>query len=504
MRVDIVKPSVTISGLDLGNSVDSVEIISTINQVPTARLSLHKVTDAIEVQAPLTESYLDSIGAIQANRADGTPVQEVTVTVKLSGDQDDEYTFIGLPIGPEAQVSDRMFSSGIRLLHPVCKLNVLQPYIYSAVPGVPGNIVQNGVQQEVVSDSTEASGGNFMKRMYVLLEERIEDFEKLISQAGWIDGATQTYVSDMHARNKSVLDMFFSLATDSDEPTYESLEQVLSDGLGDIFVNRNINDFIGSYLSNSREDFLSNLFGFLNATQCYYAPPSTNDAADYFGRIRPNRTMMGIGSEEVPTKEISPNFLGLSSADTKNDTTTTVMVTGVPAAAQNGLTVDNGAHSYIPPGLNFSTFIAVGGGAPEGNAATVPLPPWLTQYFTELMQTPAENTVDTTLDISTYKATRDGVLRKVQNIYKNELDKLIREYATNILYDLQYAPYSVIVRVPLDMSWEVGVRSKIICRRKLGDIEFDGFLQTVMHKIVSQKGAEESFTTLTFSHVKFP
>lgn len=501
MKVAIVKPLVTVSGLDLGNSVDSIEIVSSVNQIPTVKLSVHKTEGAVSVQAPLTTDYIDSIADIQADRITGDASPEVTVTISTTGDDNSEYTFIGMPIGPEASVSDRMFTSGIRLLHSVSKLNVLQPYVYSAVPGAPGNQVEQGLDQTVVADSTEASGGNFMKRLYVLLEERIEQFEKLISQAGWIDGATQTYVADLHARNKSVLGLLFTLTFDSDEPTYETLEQVISDPIGELYVNRAINNFVGSYLATSREDFLSNLFGFLNATQCYYAPPSLGRPGDYLGRVRPYRTM--VNDDDILTKEASPNFIGIASADTKIDVVNTVMVTSVPAAPRVGDVTDQGAHSYIPADLNFSTFMVVGGGSPEGNAVTVPIPPWIPSYFMELVRSPSDNQVDTTLDIAAYKAKRDGIKQKVQNIYANEFDKILREYATNVLYDLQYAPYTVLMRIPLDMSWEVGVRSRVLCRRSAGDLEFTGFLQSVAHNIVSQKGAESAYTTLTFTHIKY-
>jgi hypothetical protein len=500
MSVSIVKPTVTISGLDLGNNVDSLEVVETINQLPTATVSLHKTSDASVLQAPLSAEFLTSVAAIQATRVDGVTPPEVTVKITLSGDEEGEYEFRGLPIGPDAQLSDRMFSSGVRLIHTTAKLNVLQPYVYGAVPYLPGDEQDNTAIQAVAADNVDARGGNFVQRLTTLLSARIERFEALTNAGEWYDGATQAYVLGMHARNKNVIDILNTISENSEEPTYNSLEEALSDTTAEDLLSRGINQFIGGYIDNAREDFMSNFFGFLNAIQSYYTPPSVSQPAFTFGRIRPLRTMLGSDGVELETKEVSPTYIGVSSADTRADTVTTVMVTGVPATPAPGVVLDKTAFAYIPPSLNFSTFHAVNSGSPDGNAITVPLPAWLSTTLPELVATPTGPTNENVVDIAAYKAKKDGIVSKMQNIYRDAYDRILNEYATNILYDTQYAPYSILMRIPIDFTWTVGTRYNVVCRRKIGDVVFSGFLQTAVHRVVSKKGAEEAFTTLTFTH----
>jgi hypothetical protein len=498
----LIRPKVAISGLgDLGDSVSSVVITSGINTLPEIIVGLHSAGKAAsQAKPPLAQKEMEAFRAFQDAQIRGTsPQQEVSISVY--DDTEMHYFYKNysslIAVAPAFSVQSSFFDKGIKLVDGTVKLNRMAPSIYASVPIKPGD-EQTTDERAGRAELEIEAGMNFLDMYVAVLKARMDEFEAAKAGGYWPDAASKEYAELLHGQNVKYFNMLELIRENSkSESTYKSLKKIL-EGNTSAFVKKSLGDFIAYEVLTPSEDFFSGFLSFLGNTQSFYEPPSEEFI---HGRVRPFRVMADprqvdrIDAEE----ETTCTYIAFTGTVNNCDTVTSVLIQGVPImeadVAEMEIRVDL-------PFTTQSTLYWLQNGSDEGVVKHAPFIPWLSEklfmentfLFDDLDNAPKP------LSGAGYLSKQSERSNRARKVFQEGYKALLEEYTQNFLGNMQLAPYSMVMKVPLGLHWRPGLRYKMTVLQGSTKIKFNGFLSNVRHSI-ELTGEANCSTLLQFSHV---
>jgi hypothetical protein len=485
-----------------GGQVDTVDVYQSINAIPYIEVGLQPGTETTKVVQVTEALQIQEMEALQrfafSDRNSVASVDiKLTAGYKESGQIiEGGQTFFGMPVAPSKNVGMGTVNQRLKLYGGEIMFNAFRPFIYGQLP-----VEANGNPFEGARDQ-DTNSSNIVQRMVDLVRTRMDNMKRNNNFAHYNSPATYEMARQIHDVNLQQIDRLEMLAAASTEAIYESfseLENLLDNERR--AIKYAINKAILDNVLTSTGNFFETLTSFLSAFQLYYVPDPSGLG---FGTVRPFRSM--LQNTNLVRKVIDTEYLSFSAEDYDYGPIQQILVQGVHQTADSNTEHDDRAAASIVPQLQANTIFVY----PEsvsvinGNFRPVAPPSWLpadldvlTRYDTAL----AKPEDSGGWDITNYTQERDRIHTSINRVLTGPYLNIIREYAHNIYLQSALAAYTAVMRVPLDFSYQVGVRYEISAPD--GTLMFAGFLTQLNHKISGIRNNLSAWTTLVFSHVEY-
>lgn len=489
--------SVSVTSPDLGQDISSLRISLGINTIPIMELGLQPLSSAKDPVRPvITAEEATRMGAVQTecfNRSDDS-LKQIDVTLEVDGTNPQSYSWFGAPIAPTKSLGFGFVDHKIQLYGRELFLNALRPYIYAPLP------VGSNAKLQDADSSEEVSDGRIMARLVRLLKARMDAFEKTTNLSPFNNPELFVMTRQIHAVNQDRLPALEDIAANSPSALYRSFQHVAQ--LGEVeqrFINRSINATLENTLLQASGGFFDAFVSLLTAFQMYYVPAIGGSTS---GSVKPFRSMV---RDDVETKSVDPQYLSFISANTDYGPIQQVLVQGVMQSNISNAENSSSSSQTVTPDLTANTLLSW----PEsiqvlnGNFRPVGPPLWMPDnisVFEKYVDSKVESSGG--WDIVKYNAEVTAMRDAKQRVLKGPYLDILKEYADNIYCQTALAPYSAVIKAPLDFSWEVGKRYEIK-DIETGEVLFRGFLGQLTHNISGIRNSLSADTTLIFSHAEY-
>jgi len=273
---------------------------------------------------------------------------------------------------------------------------------------------------------------------------------------------------------------------------------LLSGKESEALILKSLGDFMSNEVLTPSDDFFGGFLSFLGNTQSFYAPP---DAQYKHGRVRPFRAIADptIGDGFDFKTHTMCSYVAFTSTLQKADTITSVLVQGVPIT--NNGTITNAETFLDLPFATQSTLYWLQNGSEDGVVANAPFIPWLAEKgIMDSMQFENEEEAATPLYGALYLNIQKARANRSKKNFREDYKKILEEYTQNFLGNMQLAPYTMALKVPLQFHWKPGYRYRVQALQGDSMITFNGFLNNLRHSIELTQNPQCS-TLLQFSHV---
>lgn len=448
-------------------SADFLEIVSRINDMPSAQVRYHMPEDSTAIAAIADDAVS---AAAEDQSAMFQPRLAPDETIIASDGKGGSLTFNGFGTNPSHQIGIGGVGSSITLLHESAIICAYDPSIYHirTPPKAKGRL-----------STTDKSVTN---RLQFILDETVKLWQDADSRVRGTD-ENEALKDTIHVQNSAIKDRVDALLGNS-------MTEV--DGLDRLSkfsnVNKSINFQLWKGLFSRRTDFFDTLRAIMAQWQFYYAP---SKQPGEMGEIRQLAEVI----EDGEGKEIVCTDIRIAAGPVGIMPVTQVLVEGIiNQAPRSKDQMDNGARqgevadhiAAFPPEFTGGRLMRTG------------MPPFLGMPFRGVQPGTGGD-----LSVDGYIAARDGYVTDLTDFVEKQVTKFAEGWAKNTYVDAVLSPCTAELTCELDFSWEAGRVYNVSASKADGSgVLFTGLLNAERHTIESKQDGAYCRTTLSFSHVR--
>lgn len=476
MPEKIAKLEATVS---TGNGIETLQIRINVNAAASATLGLGPKDTGKVVLRPLTAEVLASIREAQDERLAG--VTEPNVELQVKDGVYGEFKMSGFKAAPMLEISTTSMGEQLAILDKVSMLDGLDLSIYAAaIVAMRANENSDGIPRP--------KGGDVAKLLLELTDMLVSQFSvALLTETDPVKREIMQMRHDLN--NSGPLKIWKQILGDSDV-NYESWGALtaLSDTAGRTLSLKTIN-----MLTTKSSGFWNILNSLMAAFQMYYRPEPQGAG---YGKLMLNKYKIDEVEGEQEFDIINLNV---------RDGSARILQVG-------GVIMEMGSSKGYRSDENKPTTPAVAGVFPnpikKGYIHEESAPIWLVDAIgapvlgSEIDEKknvkPGSEPPD--LKIPAYVGRKVGGKSHIKEFEKARSD-VMTELCESMFKELQLADSSMSIKIPLNLTVEVGKRKTI----KFGDAgSVEGFISAIVHQINLQEGKDlDSFSQVTITHVKY-
>jgi hypothetical protein len=476
MTEKIAKLEATVS---TGNGIETLQIRINVNAAASATLGLGPKDTGKVVLRPLTSDVLTNIRTAQDERLAGVtePNVDLTVVDGVYG----EFKMSGFKAAPMLEISTASMGEQLAILDKVSMLDGLDLSIYqAAIAGLRADERSDGIPRP--------QGGDVAGLLTALTDMLVGQFNNaLLAETDPVKREIMQMRHDLN--NSGPLKIWKQILSESDV-NYESWGALtaLSDSAGRSLSLKTIN-----MLTTKSSGFWNILNSLMAAFQMYYRPEPQGAG---YGKLMLNKSKIDEVEGEQEFDILNLNV---------RDGSARILQVG-------GVIMEMGSSKGYRADERKPTTPAVAGVFPnpikKGYIHEESAPIWLVDAIgAPILGSVKDEKKDVTpgseppnLKITEYVERKAGGKQHIKEFEKARSD-VMTELCESMFKELQLADSSMSIKIPLNLTVEVGKRKTI----KLGDAgSVEGFISAIVHQIDLREGKDlDSFSQVTVTHVKY-